>query len=340
MDENYQSKLTIDELLEKLSEKYEKDGLSLRDHLEGLLHHSGVHYWDYISADTLLSLQKPLTGYPNEVVFITYHQICELYFKLIIHELSILTNIEGRYSENPSLYKAINLNEPENWISRLRRIRFYFMNLTDSFKLMNSDLFEPEEFVKFRLSLIPASGFQTAQFREIEIMMTDLENLQYRGKEITSLNYRDFYRNIYWKVGGLQTRRGEDGVFEPVYLDQEGKILAKTKTLVNFEAKYDQRFQRLAGEFRERNLYHLFFDQADVISENVEIRELLSDIDRLANKEWKGNHFKVISSHLKRNDQIKGNDDQGTGGTNWENYLPPFNQQIKYFPELSTNWQY
>jgi tryptophan 2,3-dioxygenase len=53
-------------------------------------------------------------------------------------------------------------------IQKLQRINRYFVALTDSFSIM-VDGMEPEQFQKFRMSLLPASGFQSAQYRSIEI---------------------------------------------------------------------------------------------------------------------------------------------------------------------------
>jgi tryptophan 2,3-dioxygenase len=50
--------------------------------LDGLLYADFLTYWDYIHLDTLLSLQSPKTPFPDEEIFIIYHQITELYFKL------------------------------------------------------------------------------------------------------------------------------------------------------------------------------------------------------------------------------------------------------------------
>ena len=76
----------IIEKLEKLNEKYAALGQDLSSYLDGLLYADSVKYWDYIQVDTLLSLQKPKTKFPDELVFIVYHQITELYFKLVLQE--------------------------------------------------------------------------------------------------------------------------------------------------------------------------------------------------------------------------------------------------------------
>jgi tryptophan 2,3-dioxygenase len=78
----------------------------LRILLQGLANEKniGVTYWDYIEVETLISLQKPKTQYPDEIIFITYHQICELYFKLIIQEIQLIQK------------DALNL---PNWLKRV-----------------------------------------------------------------------------------------------------------------------------------------------------------------------------------------------------------------------------
>ena len=73
--------------LEQLRDKYAAMGQDLVSYLDGLLHADFPTYWDYINLDTLLSLQHPVTPFPDEEIFIIYHQTTELYFKLSLHEL-------------------------------------------------------------------------------------------------------------------------------------------------------------------------------------------------------------------------------------------------------------
>ena len=80
-----------DELISKLEEKYTNLGENPETYLKGLLQAKPLNYWDYIEVDSLLSLQKPRTDYPDEEIFIMYHQITELVLKLMIHELKQLT---------------------------------------------------------------------------------------------------------------------------------------------------------------------------------------------------------------------------------------------------------
>src|SRR6201985_438855 len=82
----------IEERLARLQEKYEAMGQDMTSYLDGLLHADFLTYWDYIHLDTLLSLQNPKTPFPDEEIFIIYHQITELYFKLALHECKQIAN--------------------------------------------------------------------------------------------------------------------------------------------------------------------------------------------------------------------------------------------------------
>ncbi len=68
--------------IKKLEAKYEAMGQDKSSYLDGLLHADFLKYWDYINLDSLLGLQQPKTDFPDEMVFIIYHQSTELYFKL------------------------------------------------------------------------------------------------------------------------------------------------------------------------------------------------------------------------------------------------------------------
>jgi len=77
-----------DDLLKKLQDKYDAQSEDTENYLEGLLYSKSITYWDYIHTDALLSLQIQRTTFPDEMVFIAYHQINELIFKMILWEIS------------------------------------------------------------------------------------------------------------------------------------------------------------------------------------------------------------------------------------------------------------
>ena len=70
-------------LISELEKKFEKINQKTETHLEGLLWSKPITYWDYIQTDALLNLQTQRTILPDEMVFIMYHQVNELLFKMI-----------------------------------------------------------------------------------------------------------------------------------------------------------------------------------------------------------------------------------------------------------------
>ncbi|GAB4474000.1 MAG: tryptophan 2,3-dioxygenase family protein [Thermoflexibacter sp.] len=293
--------------VEKLEQKYEAMGQDLSSYLDGLLYANYLTYWDYIHLDTLLSLQNPKTDFPDEQIFIIYHQITELYFKLILLEIKQIT-------------KHDYLTE-DFFTARLKRINRYLAYLVHTFEIMGEGM-EREQFLKFRMSLLPASGFQSGQFRMIEICATDFKYLVEKNffKQIdTHTTIEEMYEHIYWKYGATELATGK-----------------KTLTLKQFEDKYAEAFIRLAKEHIETNFLRLFKRK---FSQSESIKSELRKFDALLNIDWKLAHFGSAVRYLHKEPA----DIAATGGTNWQKYLPPRFQKIIFFPELWTeeekeNW--
>ena len=74
-------------IITDLQTKYDALDQNTETHLEGLLHSKPITYWDYIQTDALLNLQIQRTTLPDEMVFIMYHQVNELLFKMILWEI-------------------------------------------------------------------------------------------------------------------------------------------------------------------------------------------------------------------------------------------------------------
>lgn len=218
----------IEERIHLLEDKYAQMGQDLAGYLDGLLLSNYLTYWDYTQVETLLTLQNPKTDYPDEVIFIMYHQITELYFKLSMHEYEQIAH-NGKII-SPS-------GKDEGWkekldavffVERVNRINRYFEALTKSFEIM-IDGMEKEQFLKYRMALLPASGFQSAQYRMIEICSTDFINLvdkdvrsDYAGK---NASIEELFNHIYWNKGATELATGK-----------------KTLTLKQFEKKYAKKF--------------------------------------------------------------------------------------------------
>ncbi|WP_145857719.1 tryptophan 2,3-dioxygenase family protein [Pedobacter suwonensis] len=295
----------IKDKLHRLQEKYTAMGQDMASYLDGLLYADFLTYWDYIHLDTLLSLQNPKTPIPDEEIFIMYHQITELYFKLALHECRQIAEHE-------------NLTV-EFFTARVKRINAYFNALTNSFEVM-VDGMEKEQFLKFRMSLLPASGFQSGQYRMIEICATDFIRLVDKSKreELSTATIEEQFENIYWKFGATELASGK-----------------QTLTLKQFINKYAVQFLQLAKNRTSTNfsaLYHkLLANGADVSALADELRKL----DLYVNVEWPLSHYKSAVRYLEK-DPV---DIAATGGTNWQKYLPPRFQKRIFYPFLWSDEQ-
>ena len=145
------------EIYDELKKKYEAIGQDVDVHLNGLLHSKPMNYWDYIHTDSLLNLQIQRTTLKDEMVFIMYHQINELLFKMILWEIEQIADKQEL--------------SPEFFAERLDRVSRYFDMLSSSFEIMGDGM-EVAQYMKFRDTLTPASGFQSAQYRMIEFAST------------------------------------------------------------------------------------------------------------------------------------------------------------------------
>ncbi len=276
-------------------------GQDLSSYLDGLLYSDYTNYWEYIHLDTLLSLQHPKTQFKDEKVFIVYHQITELYFNLILWEIEQIS-----FNEHLTL---------DFFVRRMERINNYFRQLELSFSVM-LDGMEKEQFLKFRMALLPASGFQSAQYRLIELCSTDLINLvstDERNPQLDPTDTEALFRKLYWRKGSTEIASGKG-----------------TLTLVQFEEKYMKQFIETANAYRKNNLYQIYIQKFRGIDPAIKV---LREFDLLANVEWPLAHLKSAGHYLHKAPE----DIRATGGTNWQKYLPPRFQKVHFFPEIWTD---
>ena len=131
------------DVLQKLATKFEDINQDIATHLEGMLWSKPITYWDYVQTDVLLNLQTQRTSLPDEMVFIMYHQINELIFKMTLWEIQQIAN-------HPQLTGAF-------YQERIQRISRYFDMLTNSFDIMKDGM-EVDQYNKFRHTLTPAAS--------------------------------------------------------------------------------------------------------------------------------------------------------------------------------------
>lgn len=296
-----EKKEQIDSQILKLEEKYKDSGQDLSSYLDGLLYQRYLTYWDYIHLDTLLSLQVPRTYFPDEEIFIMYHQITELYFKLILHEQKQLVDDKSQ--------------KLDFFIEKTRRINSYYQALISSFSIMIKGM-EREQFLQYRMALLPASGFQSVQYRMIEIYSTAMENLVHhtqRDQFSSADSVEDLYEKIYWKKGATDKSSGE-----------------KTLTLKQFEYRYTPRLVRIANQLKDGTIYDKYLQLDASKRDNKELIEALKTLDLNANVNWPLMHMGSAHRYLAKDKEAI----DATGGTNWKQYLPPSFQKVVFFPDL------
>ncbi|MCM4170300.1 tryptophan 2,3-dioxygenase [Arenibacter sp. TNZ] len=295
------------DIIQKITEKYQSHGENPETYLQGLLHAKPITYWDYVEVDTLLSLQKPRTNFKDESIFIMYHQATELFLKMMLHELQQIT------AEPTPTFKFLT--------NKLDRLIKYTSMLITSFDIMTVGM-DYDDYNTFRATLTPASGFQSAQFRFIELHCTSLTNLiSIRKKSHLSAypDLRECLEHVYWKDAGTNPKTAQ-----------------KTLTLKLFEEKYSKQYtetaKNLMGNTLEDKLAQLpYIPDA--------LRKRLRTFDKLYNIEWPLVHLHTAEHYLDK----KGQNKTATGGSEWKKYLHPKYQQRKFFPDLWTetekqNW--
>jgi tryptophan 2,3-dioxygenase len=294
--------MSKDEILKALEKKYDKLGVPLNTMLEGLLHSTPITYWDYIQTDALLGLQIPRTTEKDEMVFIMYHQVNELLFKMILWEIDQI-----------SLSKeAITA---EKFSKHLMRISRYFDMLCSSFDVMGDGM-DVEQYLKFRNTLAPASGFQSAQYRKIEFASTELINLidvRYRDTIDRNSSFKNAFDHLYWQAAGKDHKTG------------------KKSTLINlFEGKYMGDFIDFMEDYNECNLSKKFQELPEDIQKNDELIKAMRHYDYTVNVKWVMAHYNAAGKYIGGKEK----DLEATGGSSWRKYMHPKYQRRIFFPYL------
>jgi len=290
-----------EEILKKIELKYQAINQKTETQLEGLLWSKPITYWDYIQTDALLNLQIQRTTLPDEMVFIMYHQVNELIFKMILWEID-------QISHHQKL-------ETQFFTERLMRISRYFDMLTTSFGIMGDGM-EVEQYMKFRNTLTPASGFQSAQYRLIEFASTDLINLidyRFRATIDRSTPFENAFEHLYWQAAGKDHKTGK-----------------KSFLLEEFEKKYKGIFLKQMEEYNTINIWQKFKELPDSEQRNPELIQAMRHYDHTVNITWVMQHLEVAQKYLESGNKTA----EATGGSDWKKYMHPKYQRRIFFPEL------
>ncbi|TXB66034.1 tryptophan 2,3-dioxygenase [Vicingus serpentipes] len=289
------------ELISKIENKYKKLGQDPEAYFKGLLHAKPINYWDYIQVDTLLSLQKTRTDFPDETVFVMYHQVTELLLNMMTHEMKQVCNHENLTASY--------------FINKLGRMNRYIQMLANSFDVMRLGM-DPEQYNEFRFTLTPASGFQCASFREAEIFSTDVKNLvdpRFKKGIKNESDFKELFGKIYWQAAGTDFKSGE-----------------KSLLLKAFEDKYLGHFIEMAEEYKGKNLWQKYVALPESEKNNPELIQAMKDLDIEFNIKWPIVHLNAARKYLGGGDDAT----EATGGSDWQKYLHPMYQRRIFFPGI------
>jgi tryptophan 2,3-dioxygenase len=243
---------------------------------------AGITYADYLDLDELLGAQKPLSGLHDEMLFIIIHQTKELWMKQMLHELKLAVAFVGEDRVGEA-YKAM---------ARISRIQAV---MTLSWDVLST--LTPVDYMKFRSVLGTSSGFQSAQFRELEYRL-GLKNPAYME---------------HYPEGTAERSRLQEALDQPSL--REAAIAALERA--GFDVG-DRSVENLAAAWLQ------VYRDADRWFELYELAEKLVDIDD-ALAMWRHKHVLTV-------ERIIGNK-RGTGGSAGAAYLRSTLDK-RIFPEL------
>ncbi|MCA1994443.1 MAG: hypothetical protein LDL41_20715 [Coleofasciculus sp. S288] len=257
------------------------------------------HYWSYHNLEALLSCKKPLTASKDEDLFICVHQICELALHQMIADMERVLDALAKALNDDAAPIIGDTSEACYFFKRVLRLYEVVVTTMPILSTMRS-------FAEFRTSIGPTSGFQSFQFRHLEIMSGVRK---------------------YWE-GGTQ--------------DAEGKPhIAETE----FECRYGADIANWFERYRDRNLshyYNILVTRATGNSPEERIANLFNHPHTSAilkcmyaydefQTRFHQAHLGLAVQQLK----IVGVD-VGTGGTSFRDYLAKYQkEEAPLFPGLS-----
>ncbi|HEY9776645.1 MAG TPA: tryptophan 2,3-dioxygenase family protein [Planktothrix sp.] len=273
-------------------------------------------YNNYLRVRDLKNLQicQSDPAHHDEPLFIIIHQTYELWFKLILHEID----------------EAIRLMAAD----KVRRATFYLRRVVTVFRTLVTQIhilesMSPHDFLGFRSALNPASGFQSSQFREIEISCGLVDKLlmaHFRGDEesFAELRRRAEGANLRSEFYALLRRKGFDlpePVGEEPLTPEQMKLvdLLKSRGIVmpelnNAQGAESTQNPEEAAEMEGQRLQQLrkLYERSDDFPDLHDLAEVLMDIDEHIFM-WRSHHVTVVERVIgfKR----------GTGGSEGVAYL-------------------
>ena len=247
---------------------------------------SSLTYARYLKLDELLSLQRPRSQPPehDETLFIVIHQVYELWFLQILHEVERLSRLFQGQIEPESVHAATCLHT-------LKRVLTILKTLVAQIDVLET--MTPISFASFRTRLESASGFQSAQFREVEIF------LGHRDRRLL-----EHHRENASAYERLQTRLAEPSLYQAFlrYLERRGHAIPSEafRPLGDGPPFESAEVRSVLLEIYRRNGYL------------CQVCERLVDLDE-GFQEWRYRHVKMVERTI--------GSKAGTGGSPGAAYL-------------------
>lgn len=247
-------------------------------------------YITYLKVDELLELQQPLSDGPehDELLFITIHQVYELWFKQILHEVE-------------ALQKSLEAGNTHRSLALLGRVRNIMKTCVSQLDILET--MTPLQFNSFRDRLSSASGFQSAQFRELEAVLGRRDDA---GKDSDKSSGMGMSEHL--TPGSKARKRVEDAM-------QRKSLWHSALEYFNTRAPMPRAAMQIdpstAWEASE-DVQKVLIDLHKTDPEANMIGEALTDLDE-GLQEWRYRHVKMVERTIGRK--------IGTGGSSGVGYL-------------------
>jgi tryptophan 2,3-dioxygenase len=261
----------------------EKDALAPASPAAAGTSENEVRYDTYLQLDKLLSAQQPISRAPehDEMLFIIQHQVAELWFKLILHELD-------------AAIECLKLDELPRTIKILNRVKQVQHQLINQWSVLAT--LTPTEYAAFRDALGSASGFQSPQYRLLEFKL---------GRKDRTVLSRFSHHFEHYRE--LKTALERPGLYDEFlrYLYRVGHRVPEARV----ERDWTQAYEHHPGVV---DVLQTIYQHPDQYWAAYEVSERLVDIE-INFQSWRFHHMKTV-------ERIIGGK-AGTGGTSGVKFL-------------------
>ena len=257
------------------------------------------HYWSYHNVEALLSCKKPLTASKDEDLFISVHQICELAFNQMITDMErVLDALAEALRDNTDLVIGDTI-EACYFFKRILRLYEVVVTTMPILGTMRA-------FAEFRTTIGPTSGFQSFQFRHLEIMSGVRK---------------------YWE-GGTKDAEGQPHIAETEFERRYGADIASWFERYrdrNLSHYYETLVTRATGDsIEERVANLLIYPHASAILKCMRAYDELQSRFHQAHLGLAVQQLKMVGVEV------------GTGGTSFQDYLAKYSkEEAPLFPGLT-----